>query len=391
MAVPNEPVDAGGNPMSATVKGTYSSPKALFPAVTIILLLAMKIFSSHLYATPIGRFPAMMTEVMRSRTLLYFWAPSGYYEDLFNANRTSREQILFGSTTFVRDAYRLRRLRPSMANVTDWKATDTPVNEFGYIGPNWSTTKPSNMRRVAVLGDSVPEGYGVNMDQGFIYLLANRLNQIRGVQRFEVLNFSVSGYELTQMMDVALRDTPQFHPDVYLVTLTELSVHRGWDSHLVYLIKSGIDLRYEFLNEVAQRANLRSTDSEAVLSAKLAPYRMEIIRKSLLEMKRNADQQGAQFIVVLAPTLEDADIAKRRFNGIPELLSSMDLSFVDLSDVFMPVLDRESVRQSRTDVHPNIEGHKMIADALFERLNSKRDLWIDMAGEPSDRSQNAPR
>jgi hypothetical protein len=381
--------------MNVAVKATYSSAKVWLPAAAIISLLALKILASQLYTTSIGRVPAMLEEVMRSRTLLYFWSPSGYYEDLFNANRTSREQILFGSTTFVRDAFRLRRLRPNLANVTDWKATETPVNQFGYIGPNWSMIKPLNTRRVAVLGDSVPEGYGVNMDQGFIYLLADRLNAMSasqgGSQRFEFLNFSVSGYELTQMMDVALRDSPQFHPDVYLVTLTELSVHRGWDSHLVYLIKSGIDLRYEFLKDVARRANVQSTDSEAVLSAKLAPYRMEIISRSLLEMKRNADEEGAQFVVVLAPTLEDADIAGRRFAGIPEMLSTINVGYIDLSDVFMHLLDKESVRQSRTDVHPNIEGHRMIADALFDRLSANRSLWAEVTGAARDRSLDAPR
>ncbi|HEY2472127.1 MAG TPA: GDSL-type esterase/lipase family protein [Terracidiphilus sp.] len=378
--------------MTATAKVRYSSLAALLPAAAIILLLALKVFANQLYSTSIGRFPAMMVEVMRSRTLLYFWSPSGYYEDLFNSNRTSREQILFGSTTFVRDAFRLRRLRPNLTNVTDWKATDTPVNQFGYIGPDWSITKPLDTRRVAVLGDSVPEGYGVNMNQGFVYLLANRLNEAPASQpspQFEVLNFSVSGYELTQMMDVAARDTPQFHPDVYMVILTELSVHRGWDSHLVYLIKSGIDLRYDFLRDVVRRADARQTDSEAVLSAKLAPYRMEIIRKSLLEMKQTADQHGAQFIIVLAPTLEDADIARRRFAGIPELLSSMNVGFIDLSDIFMPMLDRESVRQSRTDVHPNIAGHRMICDALFAQLHANHDLWTQLTGVASSRFPDA--
>ena len=38
-----------------------------------------------MYATALGRFPAMMIEVMASRTLLLAWSPAGYYEDLFNA------------------------------------------------------------------------------------------------------------------------------------------------------------------------------------------------------------------------------------------------------------------------------------------------------------------
>ncbi len=340
----------------------------MLPTITIIALVALKSLAAPLYATLLGRFPAMMIEVMSSRTIIYFWSPAGYYEQLFNAGRFNRQQNLFGSTTFVPDAFRLRRLTPNLANVTDWNATNTPVNRFGYIGPQWSLAKQPDTHRVAVLGDSVPEGYGVNMNQGFIHLLEDRLNETSGsqgsAQRFEILNFSVPAYELTQMIDVAVRDVPQFHPDVYILVLTELSVSRGWDSHLIYLVQSGIDLRYDFLREFVNRANARETDDEPTLSAKFAPFRMPIIRQAILTLKACAEQHGAQFLVVLSPTVEDADIAQRRFKGIPELLSSMHITFIDLSDTFTQIIDRHSLRLSRANVHPSPCAHMMICDRL---------------------------
>jgi len=362
----------------------HSLRTALLPTTLIAALVMLKIVASPLYATQLGRFPAMMIEVMGSRSILFFWSPAGYYEQLFSASRMSKQQILFGSSTFVPDAFRLRRLRPNLANVTDWKATDTPVNRYGYIGPNWTQAKPPGTRRVAVLGDSVPEGYGVNMDQGFVHLLADRLNNATASQapgqRFEFLNFSVSGYELTQMMDVAARDVPQFHPDVYVVVLTELSTYRGWDSHLIYLVQSGVDLRYEFLRQYVKLANAQKTDDEATMSAKFAPYRMAIIRQALLTMQADAEQQGAKFLVVLLPTVEDADIAERRFAGVPQLLASSNIKFIDLSDTFTGTLNRESMRLTQTDVHPNPIGHVMICDKLYAKLRTDRDAWSELVG-----------
>ena len=82
-----------------------------------------------------------------------------------------------------------------------------------------------------------------------------------------------------------MHDVLQFHPDVYILVLTELFVSRGWDSHLIYLVQSGIDLRYDFLREFVNWANARETDGEPTLSAKFAPFRMPIIRQAILALK----------------------------------------------------------------------------------------------------------
>lgn len=365
--------------MKAIPQNTISWRLAVFVTSTIIMLAAFKRLAVPLYATAPGRFPAKIIEIMGSRSILFDWSPAGYYEDLFAGNRPDKRQIWFRTSTFIPDDFRIRRLRPNLRNVTDWQAEDTPVNRFGYIGPDWSISKPANIRRVAVLGDSVPEGFGVNMNQGFIHLLENRLNQAmtsrQSSERFEFLNFSVSGYHLTQMMDVALNDTQQFQPDAYMAVLTELSVYRGWDTHWVYLAQSGVDPKYEFLREAQSRANAQKSDDEAVLSAKFAPFRTSIISQTIAGMQKYAEAHGAQFVVVLLPAVEDVDIAKRRFIGMPELLSSMKVTFVDLSDTFTPLLDRESIRLSRTDVHPNPLGHRIICDSLYAKLRANADAW----------------
>jgi hypothetical protein len=370
--------------MNSLHKNAISLRPTLLPVITIIVLVGLKCLATPLYGTSLGRFPAMMIEAMASRTILFDWAPAGYYEELFGAGRNDRQQLLYGSTTFIPDAYRLRRLRPNMANVTDWIATDTPTNRFGYIGPEWSFAEQPDTRRIAILGDSVTAGFGVNMNQSFVSLLANRLDETAAsqgsAQRFEFLNFAVPAYHLTQMMDVATHDVPQFHPDVYMVPLTALSVYRSWDSHLIYLVQSGVDVKYDFLREVIARAHARQSDDQATLTAKFAPYRMSVIRQALSIMKANAEQNHAQFFVVLIPAVDDGDLPSQRFEGIPDLLSSMNITYIDLSHTFAPLLDRQSIRLSRADVHPNPLGHSMICESLYEELRADPEAWSKLVG-----------
>ena len=391
LALPHDSMDWSAGTMTKLKKHRASWRQALLPSITIVLLVLLKSVATPMYATVSGHFPAMMIEIMASRSILFFQSPAGYYEKLLTPGHNDWKTV---GVTFVPDAFRGRRLQPNLASATVWPATNSPTNRFGYVGPDWTLNKPPDTRRVAVLGDSVTQGVGVDSDQSFVTLLANRLNADQSPHRkqFEFLNFAVSGYESEQIMDVALHDVPQFQPDLYILMLTELPVYRSWDRHLIYLVQTGADPKYDFLRQILTEANAKQTDDQATLDAKFAPFRISVLRQTILTMKTNADQRHAQFLVVLVPAGEDADISRLRFGGIPELLSSMNITFVDLSDTFSGILDRQSIRLGRMDVHPNVRGHEMIYESLYERLRANPEAWSKLVGPAfADNQYSVPR
>ena len=366
--------------MTRMEKSVFRWRQALLPVITIIVLVILKGLSTPMYSTATGRFPAMMIEVMASRTLLIFRAPAGYYEDLNRASRPDWGRI--GGAKYLPDAFRIRRFRPNLTTVADSPRIISPTNRFGYTGPDWQLIKPPGTRRIAVFGDSITQGLGLSSDQTFVSLLASRLNadRVPNQQHFEFLNFAVPAYQFPGIMDVALQDAPQFQPDVYVLMLTELSVYRSWDNHLVYLTQTGVDPKYDFVRKIISESNARQTDDVTTLNAKFAPYRMSMIRQNILKMKDNAEQHHAQFLVVLVPGVEDADISRQRFAGIPELLSSMNITYIDLSDTFTGMLDRQSIRLSRVDTHPNPRGDEMIYEALYSKLRANPEAWSKLVG-----------
>jgi lysophospholipase L1-like esterase len=360
-------------------KGFWRS--AALSAVTLAGLAAAERAATVMYKLPHGRFPAMVIEVMGSRAISWV-AVAGYYERIFN-NDNLRRMTTWEDSSFVNDPFRLLRFKPNLRNVTDWRTTNTPTNSFGFIGREWSQHKPPNTRRIALLGDSIAGGWAVALNQSFGSLLENQLNALHpnGTwQRFELLNFSASGYTLAQMLDLTLEDVPRFEPDVYVVALTELSVFRSWGITLIHLVQLNRDLKYSFLRETVRRAGASPKDDTLVLQAKLAPFRIPVIREALFEMKSNAEQHHANFLVILVPTAGDADLPRKRFEGIPELLRSLHVTFIDVSDTFDGILDRQSLRYSRTDVHPSARGHAMICDNLYAKLRAHPDAWSALIG-----------
>ncbi|MBZ5627176.1 MAG: SGNH/GDSL hydrolase family protein [Acidobacteriia bacterium] len=354
-----------------------------------------------MFRTLPGHYPATLVALMRSRAVLYNPGVTGYYERLlggptFLSARDLKERSMgtLGAVYVYDRSFRMRRFRPNLKglrNVSEPQGLTT--NSFGIVGPECSMRKPPNTRRVALLGDSVAMGWGADQNRSFVRLLEDSLNATRpngDSRRFEILNFSTGGYELTQMLDVAEEDIPGFEPDVYVLSLTELAVFRNWDEHLAGLVKSGIDPKYDFLRDTIRQSGASSSDSARALFGKLAPFRIAVLRRILTEIQSRAARSHAPFIVVLVPTLEDGDMNRRRFSGIPELLASLAIPTVDLRDTFDGILDVEPLRSSVLDVHPNIQGHAMISANLYAKLRAQPELWAALVGSDSRGAKDAP-
>ncbi len=91
------------------------------------------------------------------------------------------------------------------------------INADGFRGSLPARPKPPGTLRIAVLGDSVTLGYGVNDADSFPSLLGEHLAHLQPARPVEVLNLGVSGYnpytEAALFADVG----PAYAPDVLLV------------------------------------------------------------------------------------------------------------------------------------------------------------------------------
>jgi lysophospholipase L1-like esterase len=263
----------------------------------------------------------------------------------------------------------------------DPRALDT--NSYGLTDREYPLEKAPNIRRIAWLGDSVSRGFGVESADRFESRIETRLNEeahrLSGLG-VEVLNFSVDGYRTTQLYYVGVEKAPEFRPDVYILTLTELSIAPNWGAHLAQLVCDGQDLRFDFLRRVVRDAQLQPDDLPATVEAKLAAYRLPVLRQILRRLQSMAHSQGAEFVVVLLPAVEDSGTIARRFEGVHDLVAGMGITVVDLLDTFDSVWDVESLRVAWFDLHPNAKGHQLIADNLYRKLRNQPATWSALTG-----------
>jgi hypothetical protein len=267
------------------------------------------------------------------------------------------------------------------------------TNDFGMADRQYTLEKAPGARRVALIGDSVSQGIGTEFGNTYEARLERHLNEpasARGGGPIEVLNFSVRGYQLTQFVDVGLHRVPPFDPDVYVVGLTVRSVYRSWADHLASLVRNRVDLKYGFLRQIVQESKVGPNMSEDLINARLSPYRMRVIRWALQELKAQAEREGVPLVVLMIPVADDTEIQMEEFAGVREILDELHITVVDLLETFVDLDDLDPVRVSSGDRHPNDEGHRLLYEALLQKLDQDQRLMATVAGPAVSAAPGAP-
>ena len=366
-------------------------------AILLVVLLALQQAEPWLPDQGVAGWLRIAVAQARGRNPLWWdglWkASNGYYENLLGGDDPAAAQTLitrllhgklpWGMMAMDHQIYDdvdflLWTPKPNL-NFDDRREGPTNTNADGLFGIDHPRQKLPGVRRVAILGDSITRGWGVPLNQRFMNVLQSRINAETG-QRVEMINFAVPGYRLTQIYDVALEKVPEYHPDVYLLVLTDLCMTPRWGSHLISLVEKKHDLKYDFLRQVVQESGLRKGDSPAVADWKLAPYRVPASREMLLRLKANAESDSARLMVVLVPAVEDSYVVRHHFYGMNSALQGTGIPVLDLRDTFNGT-DVESERTDWFDPHPNELGNRMIADNFYRKLQEQPDLRTALLGK----------
>ncbi len=262
-------------------------------------------------------------------------------------------------------------LRPN--TVIPFKGDSLRVNRWGLRDREYTLEKPPGTYRMALVGASYTMGTGVPMEQTYQALLERRLaswDPCPAIDAYEVLNFSVAGYRITQLMELAVERVPRFDPDVVIFVVNRLAIDDNWSKHLVTLVRQGEDLKYDFLREIAEKARLRRSDSPAKLMSKLAPYRAEVIAGTIATAKAAAEAHGATLVLLQLP----ATGASRSLNlALPEIVRQLpdaeSIPVIDALDAFAGARP-DDLWIATWDHHPNAMGHELLVDRIFAELQS---------------------
>lgn len=287
------------------------------------------------------------------------------------------------------DSFLPYELKPDYQGV--YMGVPVATNHWGMRDRDVELAKPPGTFRIALVGSSNDMGYGVKLEETYAELLEARLNEElagRGVERFEVLNFSVGGYQLLHRLYVADVVAPRFDPDLILVVATMHDLRWQVYQDLVSRVRRGLDLHYDFLREIADKAQVDSSQSTTRIRQRLRPRREELVRKVFEELHRIGEREGVP--VLLGNFRLRVDPIHPEMLRQSELSRAAGLETIEVFDAYEGH-SGEEMYLTPTDAHPSVRAHALLADELYRDILAHpglRDLLLGSA-EPQPEERHA--
>lgn len=304
----------------------------------------------------------------------------GYYEPLSNLNRQldrssdwegswgagspTPAPFGHGDLTLTVDDVRDYVLKPNLR--TTHLNAHWSTNSIGMRDREYLPTKPSGTLRIALLGDSITTGWGVDDQLNFESLWERSLTDYQRERRrgaVEILNYSVPGHAPGQRWEHFQRLGWSYQPDVLVYEATPADP--GWDERrLRVLLTMGKGWDSPCYQSVLSAANALTADNPDQLKAKFKRYRWAMLEAVYRSIVRECRARGIQPAWFLIPRLgKDSDPSETA--RLIELAKQCGFDPVwDLSLVFASE-SSASLAIGPADYHPNARGHELLAQRLF--------------------------
>ena len=245
------------------------------------------------------------------------------------------------------------------------------TNAWGMRDEAYAAEKPPGVFRVALVGDSIAAGWGVDDRSGFEPLLERAWDdRARGDGgRVEVLNFAVPGHGPGQRWTHFSTVGWAFDPDLVVYEATPADT--GWDERRLRAgLARGVGFDAPVYRDVLARSGVRPGLDADGYKARLKPLREALLEGVYRAAVGECKARGVPVVWVLIPRVGKASdpgetqalLALARRSGFDAV--------VDATGVF-DGLDPRDLAVGPADFHPNAEGHARIARALDAALGGR--------------------
>ena len=288
----------------------------------------------------------------------------GYYERLITEDRRSPADpgVLAMNVEDVRE-YVLKSNFAARHKGATWTS-----NALGMRDRDYGVDKPAGTLRIALVGDSIACGWGVDDGLGFEPILehswddrATASGRSRTIRSVEVLNFAVPGHAPGQRWEHFRRIGWQTGPDlvIFEATLADL----GWDERrLRVLLPRGVGFDAPVYRETLRTAGITSPPI-GDLKALLRPHREAILAGVYRRAAADCRARGVPAVWVLLPRVGKPIVEADRERLIEFARAAGFDRVIDLSDAF-DGRSASSLAIAPGDFHPNAEGHAILARRL---------------------------
>jgi D-alanyl-lipoteichoic acid acyltransferase DltB (MBOAT superfamily) len=312
----------------------------------------------------------------------------GYYEDLINVDRFNSQLwkiyskrpknwkplVKTEAARLTGDYYHVE-LMPSRRITFYGKPYST--NRWGMRDLNYELLPPPYTCRIAIIGSSHANGWGVSDNETFESLLEKRLNfenKREKYVRYEILNFAVGGYSAVRQLMLLENKVFSLKPDlIFFIQHPRADINK-LNVNLTIAVKAEFEIPYEYLRDIVSQAGVHAKLSRIEISKRLKPFAEKIMSWAYRKMVNHCKAKGILPVGILLPPSLTGNSTTEDYAFLLRLAEDAGFIVLNLKDVY-DGYDLKSLQAAEWDLaHPNAKGHRLIAERLFIALREKREL-----------------
>lgn len=293
-------------------------------------------------------------------------------------NKSSWVSLKEGGYLQYRDDAVRYRFVPNQTMV--FGGVETNTNEYGMRDRSYTREKPERTYRIAQLAASPELGLGVGDDFTTDNVLEDRLSASStwdSYRNVEILNFAAGGYSLMEQVAITDKLIGEFSPDALMLFIHDVNVFEKMRDRVAENMVAGRNGDYPYLLGLAEKLGINADTDPDTASRRLQPYEHELYFWGLDQISRYCQEHDIKLVVVYMGVMRERPRAARQNREIlfPHL-QAKDLLVFDLRDIFVGH-DKAALIVAPWDLHPNQQGHALVADTIFTRMNEHRAYFIN--------------
>jgi hypothetical protein len=159
-----------------------------------------------------------------------------------------------------------------------------------------------------------------------------------------------------------------FNPDIVLnVGIDDMT----WIvNELSHAVDKNLDVPYQGLMEIVNRAGVEVGLPKIVAEQRLRPYRAELLEWVYRRFSEQCRQRGVAAVATFIPIPEEHRLDREDLLKQMELARGAGFVLLDTSDAYEESEDLPSLWIAKWDRHPNAEGHRLLADRVYQELRT---------------------
>lgn len=294
---------------------------------------------------------------------LYLFGWNGFSPSAVNSYKNIFDAGIMDPTNDRREFQLKKNLR------TEFKMRDFRTNKYGMRDKSYELSKPQDVFRIAVVGDSYSMAAGVNEDQSFHSLVEKKFN--KHGKKVEILNFGVSGYGMDQYMTVLKDHLWKFEPDAIIIGFCSYNDHYQEGIHTKRLkFQEPKDVNLFWKSYLYNW--IKTMDYEDGLTHnQYKKSDIQFLQKKLKEIQGICDEKNVSMgLINLGITHNSYNTKKLR-----DICQSMKIHFADATKQFNSKKTRNYIL-TPLDTHPNEAGHALISQPFSNLVRTLRNEYL---------------